>query len=261
MKRSGFDAILRSFFETKNTIFFLIGVVVLALLGSGIYDALLHYYDPRQEAPVVTPIAIASGAFIAICVIAAILFWLTNNPAPVIRISNSQKPVKRRGIIVLVSNEKVALKAIEWHQPVLERCWLVQSSRSADAAKNISTKFETELEPLVFHSVSVVEAFDAHEVSKCITTIHASLPDLGFEAKDVIVDFTGMTSPASVGAVMGALSVGMPLQYTPSKYDKELQPTGPGDPVELKYNWLSFVPSDEGASTSVVGEKGEGSVA
>jgi hypothetical protein len=61
---------------------------------------------------------------------------------PAAPLPNKKPPDKRRGLILLVSNEPTIRKAIEWHADTLEKCWLVCSTLSAQLAEIIKTDLE-----------------------------------------------------------------------------------------------------------------------
>lgn len=69
-----------------------------------------------------------------------------------------------------------------------------------------------------------------------VESIYLNLPQ-EFTEKDVILDFTGMTSIASVGAVLGGLTENRSLQYVPGIFDDNLKVLKPLDPIEVEIEW------------------------
>ncbi len=79
-------------------------------------------------------------------------------------------------------------------------------------------------------SAALVEC--RNTVDRIYTHLPADLPE-----SEVILDFTGMTSIASVGAVLACLNDQRPIQYTPAVFDSALKVLRPRDPIEIVLNW------------------------
>jgi hypothetical protein len=61
------------------------------------------------------------------------------------------------------------------------------------------------------------------------------LPE-GLTSSDVITDFTGLTKPASAGAILACLSPDRPLQYVQPIFEMRgdgMRVIGAGDPIEI----------------------------
>jgi hypothetical protein len=69
-----------------------------------------------------------------------------------------------------------------------------------------------------------------------VDAIYTQLP-AGCTPTDVIPDFTGMTTIASVGAVLACLDEQRAMQYTPAVFDETLHAIQPRDPVEVVLSW------------------------
>ena len=76
------------------------------------------------------------------------------------------------------------------------------------------------------------DVFDLVECRNKVDTIYTQLP-AGCTPADVILDFTGMTTIASVGAVLACLDDQRAMQYTPAVFDEQLHAVQPRDPVEV----------------------------
>ena len=79
----------------------------------------------------------------------------------------------------------------------------------------------------------VLDPVECHDV---VNRIYSRLP-AGMSESDVILDFTGMTAIASVGAVLACIDDQRPIQYTPGLFNQQLQAVKPYEPVEIVLNW------------------------
>lgn len=249
MSKQGFGGILRSFFEFRAIAPFLVGATALAMAGNGCYDLARHLLERADVPPLMNPLVIIVSAVLIVLLMVVFLWLWAKKQRRAVAITGSEPAAKRKGLIVLVSNVAVSQKAADWHMPGLRHCWLVHSGATAKQASEVAATLASK-PGLKVHLVDVVDGFNAMEVAACVNAIHADLAALGLAAKDVILDFTGMTAPASVGAAVAALALGMPLQYTPTDYDENLKPTGPADPVELHYDWQALAQGGGGGTVT-----------
>ncbi len=99
---------------------------------------------------------------------------------------------------------------------------------------------------------------DFLQIRNIVDDIYKNLPD-GLYPKDVIVDFTGMTKPLSVGAVLACLDDDRSIQYTVPLFtkNKDGKPIEPRDPIEILINWdsVGVQPNLTNQSSDVIYEK------
>ena len=79
---------------------------------------------------------------------------------------------------------------------------------------------------------SINDVNDPLEFRDEVLKIYAGLAD-GWQTSDVIADYVGMTSHASVGMVLAWWEVRFPLQYTLPMFDEDRRPIGAADPMEI----------------------------
>ncbi len=140
-------------------------------------------------------------------------------------------PVKHKGLILLVSREEPCRKAIEYHLPQLERCWLICSSQTLDLAKKLKQDFPNLKipEPIIINDI-----YEPLEFYQEVRKIYNYLPQ-EWVIEDVVADFTGMTAQASVGMAIASLCEQSSLQYTPAEL-KDGKPTGRSlNPIEITF--------------------------
>lgn len=140
-----------------------------------------------------------------------------------------RRPAPRRGLILLVSRGDTCRKAIEYHRPLLERCWLICSAKSYPVAEELRRAFqEVQIpEPIVIRDIN-----NPLEYSDAVNDIYEHLPD-GWREDDVMADYTGMTAHGSVGMALACLAPVRPLEYVPARYDDQLQAIEALDPIEI----------------------------
>lgn len=214
----------------KTLFMFLLGGTALGVLGSAVFQLLTNWLSTSNSAM----LRIIIGAVLVLIVV----LWLLHRLAQRLRLApplpNKQAPVPRRGLICLVSNEPTLRKALAWHAATLQWCRLLCSERSMPLAQKLRDELQSQ--GMDAELVFIHDVFDPVECRHAVDTLYANLP-VGLPASEVILDFTGMTSIASVGAVLACLHEQRAIQYTPAMYDKALQAQQPRDPIEIILTW------------------------
>lgn len=203
--------ITKKFFNPETLIPFLIGSLVLSIFSNSISKILENTIGGTTQAQ----IKILMGALVIFLFCVWWLSELLRVTSPVISLGKAQ-PCPHKGLILLVSREEPCRKAIKFHLPKLEYCWLICSTQSQDIAQNIKDEFSSNSllkfpEPLIVNDV-----YEPLEFSKVVEKIYLNLPK-SLREQDVICDFTGMTAQASVGMVLTSLFIKTKLQYTPAE--------------------------------------------
>lgn len=230
MPRNAFTQGLQLITAPQTLTTFLVGGVAIGVLGDAVYQLLTNWLTTSNWA--VWRIII--GSVLVLLVVIWVFGRIVSKMQPAPPLPGKKAPDKRRGLIVLVSNEPTARKAIEWHLDKLELCWLVCSEQSHPVAEKLRDellKKGRNAELIFIHDV-----YDPVECRNEVNRIFELLPE-GYSAADVILDFTGMTAVASVGSVLACLDEDRSIQYVPGVFDKELKVIQPRDPVEIVLDW------------------------
>lgn len=222
---------LELFTAPKTLSMFLLGGVALGVLGNAVYQLLTNWLSTSNSAAV----RIILGAVLAL----AAVRWLINRLIRRIRatppLPNKQAPMPRRGLICLVSNNEPSIhKALAWHAKTLQWCRLLCSEQSMPLAQKLRNELQgqgKDVELVFIHDV-----LDPLECRNTVDRIYTTLP-VDLPESEVILDFTGMTSIASVGTVLACLNDQRPIQYTPAVFDSALKVLRPRDPIEIVLNW------------------------
>ncbi len=145
-------------------------------------------------------------------------------------------PRARVGLIVLVSNNLEALrKAIEWHGEELKNCWLICSPLSAPNARILEEELVAQGKDACLELVN--DVYDPIKFLEKVTEISKRATTANINPDDLILDFTGMTSIASVGCVLACLQTHLPLQYTPAVSNPNMKALIPLDPMEITLDY------------------------
>jgi len=144
----------------------------------------------------------------------------------------SAPPAKKKALIALCSNEDVVRKALTFHFPELQRAWLLATAKSNPTARKL--KEEAAREGCTVEVIDIKNEADWHEVSISVREI-LQLARMNFLPSEIILDFTGLTKPASVGAVLSAVQFHTTLQYIGSKEEEGRKI--PTDPAEISLNY------------------------
>jgi hypothetical protein len=209
---------------------FFFGAIALGIVGNAAYDGLLGVFGGSMRT-----IGMIAGGSIAVMIGCALVFARVVNrvrqrpPLP-----GKSKPTPRKGLIVLVSNPVSLKKAVDYHAGTLEHCWFVVSAQSRPKAEPIEQSLQSQNKAT--HWVMVDDVYDPIEIRNKISGIYDRLPE-GISEPDVILDFTGMTSVASVGSVLACLNSARPIQYTPPVFNATMQPVGAQDPIEITLDY------------------------
>jgi hypothetical protein len=219
---------LKQFFSPAAFLPFFIGAICLAVLGNEVTELLNSVFGTSKTALV--GIAV-SALFVLILCAWGFQKWLARFTPPPVEFKQ-KPPGYRRGLVVLVGRQlDTCRKAIEFHQPILERCWLICSQQSLGTAQELKSEYEGRLampDPLIVNDVN-----DPLEYRNLVNGIYQHLP-AGWNETDVIADYTGMTAHASVGMALACLGSARPLQYTPPLNNADLQAISALDPIEIE---------------------------
>lgn len=137
-QRRSFASGMQLLTTPQSLLTFLIGGIALGVLGNAVYQVLTNYFGTNNS--VIARIIL--GALLVLVGVAAMLGHLTQRWRTAPPLPDKQTPQKRRGLILLISNEQTARRALTWHQETLEWCCLVCSVQSMPLA----TQFEAELQ-------------------------------------------------------------------------------------------------------------------
>jgi hypothetical protein len=214
----------------KTFFTFLTGGIALSVLGNAVYQLLTSWLPAGHY-------SIIGIIVVSVLVLRGVVWMIEHlaqrwRPAP--PLPNKQPPQQRRGIIFLVSNEPTIQRALAWHRDTLQWCWLVCSEQTLPLAGKLRAELQAQGKKAEL--VVLNDVFDLVECRNKVDAIYTQLP-AGCTPADVILDFTGMTTVVSVGAVLACLDDQRAMQYTPAVFNEALHAIQPRDPVEVVLSW------------------------
>jgi CRISPR-associated protein (Cas_Cas02710) len=230
--RNTLSQAIRIVFTPETILPFLAVSVCLSIFGSAIYDIVKNLFGTTTT----DLIHIALVAFLILAAIVALLCWViaqrlsrltTNIPIEVRRKALDQK---YPGLILLVSKSEACATAIRFHQPTLQRCWLICSPQTLEQAQILCQQFP---QVCVDQPIVINDIYDPLEVYARVNDIYRDRLPPGWRESDVIADYTGMTAHASVGTVLACVGTARSLQYTPAKFDQNGKPVGSLNPIRI----------------------------
>jgi hypothetical protein len=214
----------------KTLLTFLTGGIALSVLGNAVYQLLTNWLPTSNY----TIIGIIMVSVLVLVGVGWMIEHLAQRWRPAPPLPNKQPPQQRRGIIFLVSNEPTIQRALAWHRDTLQWCWLVCSEQTLPLAGKLRAELQAQGKKAEL--VVLNDVFDLVECRNKVDAIYTQLP-AGCTPADVILDFTGMTTIASVGAVLACLDEQRAMQYTPAVFNEQLHAVQPRDPVEVVLSW------------------------
>jgi hypothetical protein len=234
--RNTLSQAIKIVFSPETILPFLVGSVFLAVFGNAVYDIFKNIFG------VTTPDLVKIGAIALLILVAAVgvasgVIAQRLDRLPIdIPFEVQQKALDRqyRGLILLVSKSEACETAIRFHQPLLNRCWLICSAKTLPQAQELRHRFPMVCvdQPIVINDIYNPLAFCA-----CISAIYRTRLPKGWQDSDVIADYTGMTAHASVGTVLACVGTARSLQYTPAKIDRQGKIVGSLNPIRVMLNW------------------------
>jgi hypothetical protein len=213
------------FFDPRVPILFILGSVVLAVVGNGVYDLLLKWRG--ETVPAIGGIVISA---VLIFIVITFGFWAllrrwTRDVLTVVPSEQQAEP--HAGLILSVGPDPkaAARKIIEWHMQnhTLRHCWMIVSPQVEDSQHFRDLRFwllEHNVEP---HTLRVSDpeladlSYDA--VRQAVEDARRKLDGAPF-----IVDITGGLKPMTAGAVLACRDFGVAMQYLKAQRDKDGKP-------------------------------------
>jgi hypothetical protein len=218
--KGNLQQVAKKFFPSDSLLPTLIGAIALSVIGNTATQLLNNTFGQTNQAA----LGIAIGIIIIIFLLIGFIARSQNSPKIGLKLDKSP-PLQKRGLILLVSNIESCQEAIRYHSDTLERCWLICSVQSREKAKELEKWIESSISEKILVDIKNTEdVFDPREFYQAVHSIYSSLPH-SWKIDDVISDFTGMTSQASIGMAIACMTIGSELQYTPAE-TVDGRPTG-----------------------------------
>jgi hypothetical protein len=223
------------FFSPRFPFLFLLGAVLVAVMGNMASDLLKSYVgDGRLGLWMILVVSSVILFLLVVAIYAAGVFRAMLTSRNVYRFLDKPNPAPRKGLIAFVSlTQRAHLdRAIAYHRETLKRLWLIATQEAQVRAAQIVAEYNKS--GVQISIVPLSEEWDLIKTKETVDQIFTEQLD-GLAEEDIIADFTGGTKPMTVGMVFACLTPSRSLQYVPAEYDRDRGMT-PHDPIEYKFD-------------------------
>lgn len=206
------------------------GAVLLSIFANLAYD-LLKAYGGLVAAGIVLGLIVG----VATLMIALYDFQRRQQAKQNLEPLDKPHPQPRKGLVILVSNAPVVKKAIDYHLPALEYCWLITTPQTATLGANIQTEYDGRIKCF---PRGIENELDSEGCYHLVSAIYDEARRSGLQTAEMIADITGGTKPMTTALVLACVSHEPPLdlQHVPTKYqtvDGKRVYTDPLDPIQI----------------------------
>jgi hypothetical protein len=220
------DTPIRDLFEFRNIWLFLLGTICLAIIGEGSFNLLEGVLregwgflvgDEGRTHVLAATIAIVVLVFLvfAIQVRLRVLQRLHMQTVKPEVMPISPHP----GVILLVSvrRDSAEQAIITHHLQELRCCWLITSQEAQAQGEKLAVSLEQrDIDARRVHLADVHSIEPAYDAVRYAIQDARQIPKIGDQ---VVVDITGATKLASVGAVLACLDEGVTVEYVAIQRD------------------------------------------
>lgn len=221
------------FFDPRVPVTFIIGSIVLAILGNAAY-ALLVLVTGEQPQTLVA--IVVAALLIFVFIIFGSWAWLRRQPRRTVTMSEELRARPHAGLVLCVSDPQHARAAIAFHRNggALRACWLITSPESQARANELA-EWARGL-GLRITLLPVDDAFASHQSYLAVKdALHQARRTR--DSQPVIVDITGGPKPMTAGAVLACFEHDAPIQYMRTLYE-DGRPVISAEPQAMKVEAL-----------------------
>lgn len=218
------------FFDPRVPVLFVLGSIVLAIVGNGVYDLLLGWFGTTPQ----TIGAVTVGAvLVMIFIIVGFQALLRARQMRVeTLVPEEQEAIPHPNLVLFVSaanleqgNEQHAL-ACHMQDHTLRHCWLIASPEATRNAREL--KYRLEDQNVEAHIILIKNGYQARQA---YDAVHEAVQQAwGLRTPGALmVDITAGARPMVVGAVLACREYRLPMEYVLGKYvdgklDKRVPP-------------------------------------
>ncbi len=212
----------REIFEIINDpgapMLFLIGIMIFAVLGNGLYDLLVVTIQRNfdDEGSFTYVIIVVTALLLLLAIIFVLWIWFNLRWKRRNRLPNNIKLEQTYPIlIVFVSANPKASEpiAVQHHlaDGKLQKLWLIATQESESRAKWLSDWVKQRSNQPVQASIFLLES--AYDIPQAYRTVVSIFELIAEQIDQAIVDITSGTKQMSAGAVLACREYGVPMQY------------------------------------------------
>src|SRR5579859_554661 len=199
------------FFDPRVPLTFVLGSIVLAVLGNGVYSLIV---DLLGETPYKLWYIVIGALLIFVAITLVSWAWLRTRHLETVSMPNEHQADACAGLILLMSpragtSEEVA---IEYHRQrnTLRHCWMLTSPEASMKAQRLASELgQHNIQTSILLITDENQAALTYEMAcQAIAQATQALGD-----QSLIVDITGGTKPMTAGATLACLVRGAPMEY------------------------------------------------
>jgi len=140
-------------------------------------------------------------------------------------------PQPHRGLIILLSREATALKAIEFHQKKLKHIWFLVTDRSVAVFDQLKPQLAKGLTAKPIH---IEKIYDPESTALAVKqAIEQAEHNFKLVKQELICDVTGGTVVMTMGAITQCRRSGILTQIVPATFDDRMDNPTPQPPIEV----------------------------
>jgi hypothetical protein len=215
MKQQRLPDLFALFFDPRIPILFIIGSIVLAVVGNGVYDLIVGFLGgtPRTLGYIIVG-ALLILLFVTLSFRALIRVLATRRPSPAFTLPTNLQANPCEGLVLFVSEGRQTSEqpAIQFHLKggELKGCWLIVSPETRQKAADIEAWLRQQNTTVRTTLLPLNDAFKADLAYQVVKDALFQAERAGLAAT---VDITAGTKPMTAGAVLACLDRGVPMQY------------------------------------------------
>jgi len=223
MRRSrGMTDIFARFFDPRMPIFFILGGLLLALMGDSAYGLLVLWWGPSVWAL----LGVLLGSFVLLgLVVVGIYAVLRVGRLPPVVLGPEEKAKERRGLVLFLSKGegKADEEALRFHSSTLEYAWFIVTDAVWEEGKAHRLIGACRERDVGVKPLNLRRPRDAGESYHLVEQALAEAEEQGLGPGSLYVDITGCLRPAAVGATMACLKARHDIEYVLARYNKDGQ--------------------------------------
>jgi hypothetical protein len=212
MRRDDFLTLL---FDPRFPLLFVLGSIVMALLGNATYDLIVGALGASPPT-YLSLIAVAGLIFLVLSRwFRELLRAARRRQPPTVQLPDEERSPPQPALVLLVGLGPLGRgpewPVIEWHlqDATLRHCWLIVSPEGEDFAEELRYRLsERDVRTVVVVVASANQAATVYAATRASLTAARA----GYGER-VAVNITGGTKPMSAGAVLACLELGGVLEY------------------------------------------------
>jgi hypothetical protein len=211
--------VFASLFDPRIPMLFILGGLLLAVIGNAAYDLLVLWLGEGSCALLI----VLSGSLVLLgLVVAGIYAALRMRPPAPVSLGPEEEAEQRRGLILFLSTGegKADEEALHFHSPTLEYAWFIVTDavrKEGKADRLISAWRERDVK---VRSLALGKPQDAQEAYGLTRQALAEARARGLAPGSLYVDITGCLRPSAVGATKACLEGGHDIEYVLAQYEK-----------------------------------------